>query len=135
MKDRQLYRKLECDFTQYYRADIRDLWDKDSKMTTRWVISHIENLPDESRIVRHFRDDDFTYNEHLLAAIVDGVRTTAFYSKMGAAAQVGKDFKKYTKYAPKPIPRPTVQPKKPEKPKFTPLKEAVQLLGPGIKIG
>jgi hypothetical protein len=90
-------------------------------MTVRWVISHAVSLPEESRISKYFRDDNYTYNEHLLADVVDAARIAAYYSSLGAAAQIGKKFAEYAKKQPSPMERPTVQPKKKEPVKFTPL--------------
>lgn len=118
-----LRRKLEADLTQYYGADLRDLFDPNSKMTVRWVISHLINLPEDSRIHKHFRNDAFDSDQHLLATIVDLLKSTAYWSSVNAAAQVGKDFQKAVKGAPKPMERPTILPEEKKK-QFTPIREA-----------
>jgi hypothetical protein len=114
---------LECDFTQFYGADIRDLWNPDSRMTTRWVVSHAVNLPPESRLSKFCNNDPWTYNEHLLASAVDAARQSAYFSSLAAAAQIGKEFSKYAKKGPKPIERPTIKPK--PKKEFTPIDVAM----------
>lgn len=102
-------------------------------MTVRWVISHLENLPYESRISKYFNDDDFTYNEHLLADAVDCLSQNLYFTSLGAAAQVGKDFQKYARKCPKPIERPKVRPQPKQKRVFTSAKVLQQKLAGGFK--
>lgn len=103
---------MEADLRQYYNVDIRDLFDKKSKVTARLICDLIYQLPDTSRFAKLTTDDAFDINQHLLASIVDVLSQVAFQASISAAAQAGKEYKKISKKAPKPMDRPSVKPKK-----------------------
>lgn len=115
---------IEADFRQFYGADLRDFWRKGSGMTYRWVASHIQLLPEESRWVRHRRaKEDLVWDQdhYQRQDIVDLLQLVVYY----LSAEVTKGLKapqiqKLHKGAPKPSSRPGTQV---EKPKMTPKDE------------
>ncbi len=121
---------MEADFTQYYQADLRELWRDGSGMTVRWVIVHLMELPMESRIKKHYAGDQgiFSVNDHLTADIRDLLLQIQYLSMITAM----KDFKqsqqqKVLRSAPKRLPRPGDP--EPEKPKMA-SKEELKALFP-----
>lgn len=120
--------KLEADFTQYYNSDLRDLFKPDSPMTVRWVVDHMEMLPDGSRIHKHLTNDAFDVDQHILASIYDALNQLTYQASISASAAAGKEYKKLVKGAPKPIERPTVFEKPKQKKKFARVSEIKKLL-------
>jgi hypothetical protein len=108
--------KLEADFTEFYGADIRDLWRPESDMTVRWVISHMINLPDRSRVMQSLRNDPLTVDQHLMFSIMDALHKVGYFSSVAALAQIDKkDRKGIIKGVPKDVDRPKVHEEKTEK--------------------
>jgi len=118
LDDGTLSRKLEADFRQFYYADLGDLFREDSSMTVRWVIDMIEELPDESRFVQQIRNDPLVVGDHLLIMIFDVLNQIFYQTSLSAAQALGKEYRKYSNKAPKPIERPTITPIEKPKPKF-----------------
>lgn len=79
-------------------------------MTYRWVVSHIRHLPDDSRYVRHLREEaGYVWNQddHHRQDMVDLLQLAVYY----LSTEVTKDLKqsdraKVVKGAPKRITRP-----------------------------
>lgn len=111
----ELRRKIEADFRQYYSCDLRDLWVDESPVTVRWVIDMIDELPYDSRFVKDLRNDPLNGSDNLQLMIVDALNQILFQSSLSAAADLGKEYKKYVKKAPKPIERPQIREDKKEK--------------------
>jgi len=110
---------VEADFTQFYNADLRDLFDPENrKVTLRWVISHLLLLPDEARTPKKIRNDLFDRKEHLLTDIFEVMRSSAFYSSVSASVDAGKQARKVFKEAPDPVVRPRFKDPEKEKPRF-----------------
>lgn len=127
LKDRETKRKLQADFTQYYGADLRELYDPQSKMTFGWVVAHATQLPKDSRIRLHLQGENLNQGEHLTADIIDLLIQLVYVSSIGAASQL-KDgaFNKLMKKAPKSIDRGSIRSEteeKKEKPRFVSGKE------------
>lgn len=91
-------------------------------MTYRWVVSHILDLPDESRWVQHHRRaEDLIWNQedHHRQDMVDLLQLAVYYLQTGPTSGL-KDSQrtKVSKNAPKRPERPGGKPK--EKPQMTP---------------
>lgn len=89
-------------------------------MTLRWIISQMHMLPLESNFKQHFIDGRYNRQEHLLHDIIECLDQIAFYSSVGATAQVSdqKSVKKIHNARPKGRKRPgPVDPE--DKPKRT----------------
>lgn len=94
-------------------------------MTVRWVADHLEQLPSDSRIAKHFLDDPLNQTEHLLLDLLDGMNKVVYTTTITAAytsnrESKGGGWKKHSQKMPKPIPRPTLglKKKEEEKPRF-----------------
>lgn len=100
---------LEADFTQYYRADLRDLWRPGSGMTYRWVISHWKQLPEGARTWRVIVGERarWTEEKHLLADIRDFLVRTTYFGGIAAAKDLNQSaLDKINEHIPKPARRP-----------------------------
>jgi hypothetical protein len=55
-------------------------------MTVRWVVSHLEELPDESRLKRALRGEagQFDQKDHLIADVRDALLMISYFSSIGA---------------------------------------------------
>lgn len=84
------------------------------------------NLPDDSRLIKHFSNSRFNQTEHLLADIRDLGALIAYYTSISAARAAEKGWPKLAKKSPKPVDRPRVYEEKKIK-KFTPVKDAMKM--------
>lgn len=125
----EIARKLEADFREYYNIDIRLLFVPGSGINIRLVCDLMEMLPDQSRFMKHIRDDALSIEEHLLLNIQEAVTQVAYQASITAAAQAGKEYSKLQRKAPKPVDRPTVIPKPKEPKKFLKTSEIMKLFG------
>lgn len=78
----------------------------------------IDELPHDSRFKRFVHNDPLDSEEHLLISIIDVLNQIFYQTSLSAASQVGKNYSKYLKKAPKDIERPKYKVVKVEKPKF-----------------
>lgn len=102
---------LEADFCQFYSgADLRDFWRSGSGMTYRWVVSHIRQLPEDSRYVKHLRRESgqiWDQNDHHRQDMVDLLQQAVYFLQTGPTSGMkNSDRAKVVKGAPKRIPRP-----------------------------
>lgn len=118
---------MEADFTQYYQADLRDLWRPDSGMTVRWVIVHLMELPDDSRIKKHYGGEHaiFSLNDHLTADIRDLLLNVQYFTAVGALKDMKQSqIQKIVRGSPERPPRPgEIEPE----PKFATKEELLML--------
>lgn len=109
---------VEADFRQFYGADLRDFWRSGSGMTYRWVISHIQNLPEDSRFVKHLRQEEdliWDQDDHHRQDMVDLLQLAVYYLQNVALKNMkGPDQKKIQKGAPKRATRPGEKREKPQ---------------------
>lgn len=117
LSDDRLCRIIEADFRQFYGADLRDFWRSGSGMTYRWVASHILQLPEESRYVKHIRREDgriWDQDDHHRQDMVDLLSLAVYYLQTDALKGM-KSSQQATiqKGAPKRQPRPGEEKEKP----------------------
>ena len=72
-------------------------------------------------------NDAFDVNQHLLANVYDVLAQILYQNSLSAAAALGKDYKKYSKKAPKPMKRPQVRKTPEETKKFATTKELLSM--------
>lgn len=112
---------IEADFRQFFGgADLRDFWRRGSGMTYRWVISHIQNLPLESRWVQHHRRKAgliWDQEDHHRQDTVDLLAQAVYWISQGTLLELQpKGKRELIKRAPK---RPLRPGEQEEKPKMT----------------
>lgn len=130
LEDPVLLTRLEADFLQFYGIDLHDLFREDSSLTVRRVADLIDQLPTESRTVKHIIDDPWGTDQHLLANIADAMNQVWFFSRVSAASQMKKeDARKVFAQAPKLMERPSVKPKEKPKPVFLSGRQLKEILG------
>jgi hypothetical protein len=81
-------------------------------MTVRWVIDMIDELPYDSRFVKNLRNDPLDNADNLQLMIVDALNQILYQASLSAAADLGKEYKKYANKAPKPLKRPQIREEK-----------------------
>jgi len=94
---------LEADLKSEYGVRLSDLFR--GKLTYRELLVYIRQLPVSSRLIKHQlgHDGEWTANEYLLAALLDGVKSTNYLisSYLNAKSKHPRVIK-----PPKPIDRP-----------------------------
>ncbi len=104
LKDPVLLDKLEADLLSEYGVDLYSFFR--GEMSFRRLYSLVLNLPEDSRISKWIRNDPLDTNTHLLMSVVDGVNLNNYQTYYVASSDIGKDYKKIFKSAPKPQKRP-----------------------------
>lgn len=82
-------------------------------MTIRWVITHLLELPNESRIKKHYAGEKglFGVQEHLLADLRDMLNCVQYFSAVTAVKEMKQgQVQKIARGAPKRSPRPGDEP-------------------------
>jgi hypothetical protein len=129
-RDPVLLTRLEADFLQFYGIDLHDLYRPEASLTVRRVADLIDQLPEESRLVKYITDDPWNTNQHLLANVADAMNQVWFYSRVSAASQMkSSDAKKVFQSAPKLMERPSMKPKPKPKPQFLSGRQLKEALG------
>lgn len=90
----------------------------------------LDQLPVDSRFVKSARNDPLDSSDHLQLMVVDALNQILYQTALSAAADLGKDYKKYAQKAPKPIERPEIVPTVKER-KFTSGKELKMMMREG----
>jgi len=87
-------------------------------MTYRWVVSHIQQLPEESRWVRHHRiesDQIWNQDDHHRQDVVDLLQLVVYYLQTGPVSGLKDSQRNAVRNgAPKRIPRPGEKTEKPQ---------------------
>lgn len=102
-------------------------------MTYRWVVSHIRHLPEDSRYVKHLRDEQglfWNQDDHHRQDMVDLLQLAVYY----LSTEVSKDLKqseraRVVKGAPKRTTRPGE--KEQEKPRMSSKQEVREFFNRG----
>ena len=102
LRERDTRRALEADFRQYYGLNIKGIWT--GELHYLEAARLLTALPHESRLYRVASKQTLSFNERLLAAIIDATRMGAYYSMIGAQVDVDrKAWGKVVKGQPEPI--------------------------------
>lgn len=96
-------------------------------MTVRWVIDMIDELPYDSRFMKDLRNDPLDSVDALQVMIMDTLNQILYQASLSAAADLGKEYKKYAKKAPKPIKRPQIREEK-EPQRFATIQELKSMM-------
>lgn len=124
----ELAEKIEADLRQYYNINLSDVFRPGSGVTLRHVLNLVEQLPGESRFMKHVRDDGFAMEEHLLASMLDTLVQIQYQTSIAAAVGAQKEYSKLMRKAPKPLERPTIKPKPKKKYKFLSTRELIDYM-------